>query len=253
MDLHAIRRCDGADMVSSSDCTGDRCLLISVAETLAGEVCASTLGDLQDDRNLKVTINVTENSLSCKIEDNHLANTDRAASRTALAVDEDVTFCMRFVRCRKINENVGWNLPPPRLWSTGDRLTLIQEYIDRKELTGMANWTWRVRQRDRWGWNRLDEPCSFEHIQRACEHCHRWWLQPKRWVMNKYICAAGRYIQVADREQTLWITLSQRDDGGRKSRDVESRTKTKKSGLGEEGPRELGAITALVGCSVYSI
>ena len=55
-DLHAVLLCDKADMVGSCDCASNGSLLLVIWKTLAGEKGSTTLGDLDDDRRLDVTL-----------------------------------------------------------------------------------------------------------------------------------------------------------------------------------------------------
>lgn len=53
--LHAVGGGDGADVVGTSDGTGDRSLLVGVVKTLAAEEGGATLRELEDDGGLVVT------------------------------------------------------------------------------------------------------------------------------------------------------------------------------------------------------
>lgn len=49
-----VCRCNGADVVSTSDTTGNGSLLVLVSNTLSSEVCSTTLGHLEDDWGLGI-------------------------------------------------------------------------------------------------------------------------------------------------------------------------------------------------------
>lgn len=57
---HSIGFRDSANVVSSSDCTGDGCLLLIVRKTLAGEVRRATLRDLKNNRRFDVAETIDE-------------------------------------------------------------------------------------------------------------------------------------------------------------------------------------------------
>ena len=75
-------------MEGSGRRTSDGSLLLVVGKAFSSEVRRSSLGDLDDNRRLDVPIGV-QYGVIVVIG----ANAYLAASRTALAVDEDVTFC----------------------------------------------------------------------------------------------------------------------------------------------------------------
>ena len=92
MHLHAVRLRHCADVCGGSNGTGDGRLLLVVRKALACKVRASTLRDLDDDGSLDVTGGVV---VSIEKQDTvNIASAYRAASRTALAVDDEVTFWM---------------------------------------------------------------------------------------------------------------------------------------------------------------
>ena len=109
MDVHAILLCDRADVVCGSDGTEDRSLLLVVGETLACKVRASALRDLDDDGGFDIPI---RGRISYPIEFVTKCATYRAASSTALAVDDEVTFYRGRKSSRrqkgKIKEDVRW-------------------------------------------------------------------------------------------------------------------------------------------------
>lgn len=78
-------------MVGSADGTNDRCLLFVIGKSLSGEICGTSLGDLDDDGRFDVS------KLHGQVQ-LHLNNNRGirylAASRTALAIEEEVTFCV---------------------------------------------------------------------------------------------------------------------------------------------------------------
>jgi hypothetical protein len=76
-------------MLSSGDGTEDGGLLVGVGETLSSEVGSSSLGDLDDDRRLDIAVGRNQFWALSKL----FWDAYRAASRTALATDVEVTFC----------------------------------------------------------------------------------------------------------------------------------------------------------------
>ena len=87
-DVHSVFLGYDADMVGSGDSTGDRSLLLVIWKTLAGEKGGTTLGDLDDDGALDVAEGRGERAGG----DRGDVRAHRAASRTAFAVEEEVTF-----------------------------------------------------------------------------------------------------------------------------------------------------------------
>lgn len=87
-DLHAVGFCDGADVVRSGDGTCDRCLLLIVREALACKVGAASLRNLEDDWGFDVPMGWGVSGYT----PSHKFRPYLAASRTAFAVEEDVTF-----------------------------------------------------------------------------------------------------------------------------------------------------------------
>ena len=53
-DLHAIGLGDGANVESGGDGTGDRGLLFVICKAFSGEVGATALGDLKNDRRFDI-------------------------------------------------------------------------------------------------------------------------------------------------------------------------------------------------------
>ena len=87
-DLHAVLLGDSTDVVGRGNGTKDGGLLLVVGEALAGEVRASTLRDLEDYGSLDVpAMGIREKEIRGQGDENY-----RAASSTALAVEEEVTF-----------------------------------------------------------------------------------------------------------------------------------------------------------------
>jgi len=75
-------------VVGSSNSSEDGSLLLVICKTLAGVVSASTLRDLKDDGSFDVSAELRSENFG-KVYD---SPADLAASKTALAVDEEVTF-----------------------------------------------------------------------------------------------------------------------------------------------------------------
>ena len=95
-DSHAISLCDGADMESGRNGTGDRGLLFVIWKTFSCEIGAAPLGDLNNDRRFDIPKQArAQVFIGSKIRGSSQNQTHRAASRTALAVEEEVTFCNR--------------------------------------------------------------------------------------------------------------------------------------------------------------
>lgn len=55
-DPHSVGFSYSADMVGSSDGTSNRCFLVAVGKTLASKVSSASLGDLDDDGSLDVSV-----------------------------------------------------------------------------------------------------------------------------------------------------------------------------------------------------
>ena len=91
-DSHAISLGDGADVKSSGNGTGDRGLLFVICKAFSGEVGATALGGLNNDRRFDITERA---QIFIRPELRALSQnrTYRAASRTAFATEEEVTFC----------------------------------------------------------------------------------------------------------------------------------------------------------------
>ena len=53
-DLHPVSLGDGADVESSGDGTGDRCLLFVIREAFSSVVSAATLRNLKNDRGFDI-------------------------------------------------------------------------------------------------------------------------------------------------------------------------------------------------------
>jgi hypothetical protein len=94
INVHAIDLRNGADVQGSRDRAGDGRLLFVVCDTLARKVRRTTLGDLKDDRGLdiagRIKCGLAIRGTRGKWRLNGSAY--RAASRTALATEEEVTF-----------------------------------------------------------------------------------------------------------------------------------------------------------------
>ena len=91
-DLHAISLGDCADVEGSSDGTGDRGLLFVICKAFSGVVGAAALGDLKNDRRFDIT-GRAQIFTRPELRESSKNQTHRAASRTAFAVEEEVTFC----------------------------------------------------------------------------------------------------------------------------------------------------------------
>ncbi len=87
--VHSVGLCDGADVVDSSDGTGDGGLLLVVCEAIACEEGGAALGDLYDDGGLDVALVWSGQGRS---RGRWRSGTYRAASRTEFATEEEVTF-----------------------------------------------------------------------------------------------------------------------------------------------------------------
>lgn len=85
--LHSVLLSDGTDVVGSGDSTQSRRLLLVVLKAFACKVRATTLRALQDDRCFDITAKIVSERKTYVACIAH-----RAASRTALAVEEEVTF-----------------------------------------------------------------------------------------------------------------------------------------------------------------
>lgn len=79
-------------MESSGDGTGDRSLLFVICKTFSGIVGAAALGDLKNDRGLDIP-EEAQIFIRSELWRSSQNQTHRAASRTAFAVEEEVTFC----------------------------------------------------------------------------------------------------------------------------------------------------------------
>jgi hypothetical protein len=77
---------------SSSDGTGDRGLLFVICKAFPGVVGAAALRDLKNDRRFDITERA-QIFMRSELRDSPQNPTHRAASRTAFAVEEEVTFC----------------------------------------------------------------------------------------------------------------------------------------------------------------
>ncbi len=84
---HAVFLCYDADVVGGGDGTGDGGLLLVIWEALACEEGSAALGDLDDDGGLDVAGEGLKEHAKTMV-----SGTYRAASRTALATEEEVTF-----------------------------------------------------------------------------------------------------------------------------------------------------------------
>jgi len=92
--VHAICLGHQSNVVSSSNSTQDWCLLLVVSNTLACIVCAASLRNLNDNGGFDIPFILNQTVLAVRCE--YEMNRYRAASKTALAVEEEVTFCGRF-------------------------------------------------------------------------------------------------------------------------------------------------------------
>jgi hypothetical protein len=90
---HAISLGDGADVKSGSNSTSDGGLLFVICKAFSGEVSATPLGDLKNDRGFDISKEArAQVFIRCKVRESSRNQTHRAASRTAFAVEEEVTF-----------------------------------------------------------------------------------------------------------------------------------------------------------------
>lgn len=93
-------------MMCGGDGTEDGSLLLVVSKSLSCEIRRSTLRHLEDDWGFDISMSRQKKLRRTENRRNYLA-----ASRTALAVDDEVTFCDRLlVRYReiKMHENLRW-------------------------------------------------------------------------------------------------------------------------------------------------
>jgi len=86
--IHAVRLGYVTDMQRSRDGSSGGCLLFVVGKALAGKKGASTLRNLKDDWSLDIPTAHYSRHIYLEKKTTHLA-----ASNTAFAVEEEVTFC----------------------------------------------------------------------------------------------------------------------------------------------------------------
>ena len=162
-------------MVGSTDGTNDRCLLFVIGKPLAGEIRGTSLGDLNDDGRFDVS------ELHGQVQ--HLNNRNiryLAASRTALAIEEEVTFCVLKI---SIHDplNVDWLLTIAQIYTV--RSLFFKLGHELKSLTGIAYYTYNLSDIQHM---RIEcyTPHSLLHGQTTCEHFHRSKRQPAQ-IINE--------------------------------------------------------------------